>query len=144
MVKYLKNFELTNEEGTNFWDVLKAMLGTFSDVLDFLESMGDFFIEVFVPKENVINEGFEGLQEVMSAKFKSMNALKSTIQSTYNQPEREFETVHVSLPSYGSVTILDGQFLNKALPVTRNLIGGAMILFTTIWAYRKITTELIT
>ena len=144
MVKYLKNFEVTNEAGTNFWDVPNTLVGTIDGVLEFLDNFMDFFVEVFVPKENVIDKGFKDLQGIMNTKFKSMSALKSTIESTYNQPQKEFETINVTLPAYGSVKILDGTFLNQALPVTRNLIGGAMLLFTTIWAYRKITTELIT
>lgn len=155
MVKYLKNFEFEGEAGTNLWDVLESMIeelgGGFGDltdllgdVMDFIDNMMDFFIEVFVPKENVIKDGFEDLQVVIGAKFQSMNALTNILESTFNKPQREFTKIQVPLPKYGTVTIMDGNWLNEALPVTRNLIGGAMMLFTTIWAYRKITTELIT
>lgn len=155
MVKYLKNFEFEGEAGTNLWDVLESMIeelgGGFGDltdllgdVMDFIENMMEFFIEVFVPKENVIKDGFEDLQVVIGAKFQSMNALTNILESTFNKPQREFTKISVPLPKYGTVTIMDGTWLNQALPVTRNLIGGAMMLFTTIWAYRKITTELIT
>lgn len=155
MVKYLKNFEFTGEAGTNLWDVLETMIKSlgdgfgdladlFGDLLDFTENIMDMFIEVFVPKENVIKDGFEGLQEVVGAKFKAMSTLKNVMETTFTQPQREFENIQVALPKYGTVTIMESSWVNAALPVTRNLIGGIMMLVTSVWAYRKITTELIT
>lgn len=150
IIKYLKEIakniedlkmEIVEEAGTNFWDFLG---GLFGDIFELIEFIIEKIIYLVVPENgDFITDSFAGLSGALNKKFEPMDALKSSITGSLMVEQKNFEDVTLSLPIYGSTKVLDTHFLNMAIPKIRALLSGIMIIITSIWAYRKVSSGMI-
>jgi len=140
--KAISNLDLVGgDAATNFWDFLG---GLFGDIFELVEFLIEKVIYLVVPEDSsFITTSLNGLSDSLSNKFEPMNTLKNNITSSFQIEEKEFGNVAVSLPIYGTVEMFNSTFINMAIPKLRQLLSGIMVLVTAIWAYRKITTEMI-
>lgn len=135
------SIEMVKEAETNIWDFLGETISTLNDLIQYLI---DQIIYLIVPEDtDFLRENFSMLREAMSMKLEPVNMLKTQITASLMTEQQNFEDIHMNLPIYGRVKFLDVEFLNYAVPKIRALISGIMIIVTSVWAYRKITSDMV-
>lgn len=135
------SFNVTKEAETNFWDVLGGM---FSDIFGLVEFIIEKIIYLVVPENtDFIRENITMLNATMDQKFEPVNMLKVTIQESLMAESQAFEDIEMNLPIYGRVEFMDFEWVNFAVPVVRSFLAGVMIIITSVWAYRKITSDMV-
>lgn len=132
---------VTKEAETNFWDVLGGM---FSDIFGLVEFIIEKIIYLVVPENtDFIRENITMLNATMDQKFEPVNMLKVTIQESLMAEQKAFEDIEMNLPIYGRVKFMEFEWVNFAVPVVRSFLAGVMIIITSVWAYRKITSDMV-
>lgn len=135
------SFEMVKEAETNIWDFLGETISTLNDLIQYLI---DQIIYLIVPEDtDFLRENFSMLREAMSMKLEPVNMLKTQITASLMTEQKNFEDIEMDLPIYGRVEFLNVEFLNYAVPKIRALISGIMIIVTSVWAYRKITSDMV-
>lgn len=135
------SIEMVKEAETNIWDFLGETISTLNDLIQYLI---DQIIYLIVPEDtDFLRENFSMLREAMSMKLEPVNMLKTQITASLMTEQKNFEDIEMVLPIYGRVEFLNVEFLNYAVPKIRALISGIMIIVTSVWAYRKITSDMV-
>lgn len=135
------SIEMVKEAETNMWDFLGETISTLNDLIQYLI---DQIIYLIVPEDtDFLRENFSMLREAMSMKLEPVNMLKTQITASLMTEQKNFEDIEMDLPIYGRVEFLNVEFLNYAVPKIRALISGIMIIVTSVWAYRKITSDMV-
>lgn len=135
------SIEMVKEAETNIWDFLGETISTLNDLIQYLI---DQIIYLIVPEDtDFLRENFSMLREAMSMKLEPVNMLKTQITASLMTEQKNFEDIEMVLPIYGRVEFLNVEFLNYAVPKIRALISGIMIIITSVWAYRKITSDMV-
>lgn len=133
--------EMVKEAETNIWDFLGDTIKELNDLVQYII---DQLIYLIVPEDtDFLRENFSMLREAMSMKLEPVNMLKTQITASLMTEQKNFENIEMNLPIYGRVEFLNVEFLNYAVPKIRALISGIMIIVTSVWAYRKITSDMV-
>lgn len=138
------SLDIIKEAETNFWDVLG---GAFSDIFELIEFLIDKIIYLIVPEntDNIVLI-FENLIENINTKFEPVDELQRQFNNVIPVDQREIQNVKKVFPLFGTnveVTLFNFDYLNMGIPMIRMFLGAIMIIWTTIWAYRKISSEMI-
>jgi len=135
------SIDITEEAGTNLWDFLVEYLST---VFDLFQYILDTAIKLIIPEDSqFLNAALTNLSDSLKQKFSPMEDIKYQLTNSLVVAPKEFSDVEMTLPIYGHVTFFDVTFLKTAIPKARSFLAGVMIIITMIWAYRKISTDLI-
>lgn len=142
VLKAINNIGLGDGSGgSSFWD---SLFDLFGDVFEFIEYLIDKIIYLVIPENtSIVTEKLSILSDSLSGKMSQMEMLQNTITTAFTFEQKEVEPIFVDLPIYGTVDFLQVDYLNQHLPKFRTFLSGFMFLLTSIWAYRKITTEMI-
>lgn len=134
-------FEVVNEAGTNFWDVLG---GAFSDIFDLVEFLIEKIIYLVIPEDTTaIRSAFDLLSADIQAKVAPVHTLQDKFTEVIPEQKEDVLTFSLNLPVYGEIPFFNTLFLNEYRSILHAFSGGIMILFTAIWAYRKISSEMV-
>lgn len=132
---------VTEEAATNFWDVLG---GAFGDIFDLIEFLIEKVIYLVVPEDtSSINQAFDQLNGLIMNKMQPVDQVKTAINQSINVEKQEFEDISVVLPEYGEVKFFESEYLMMAIPQIQRVMSAIMILLTAIYAYRKVSSEMI-
>lgn len=135
------SIDIAKEAESNIWDFLGDTIKELGDLVQFII---DKIIYLVVPEDtDFLRENFSMLREAMSTKFEPVAMLKTQIQMSLMTEQKNFKDIEMTLPIYGRVEFLNVEFLNYAVPKIRALISGIMIIVTSVWAYRKITSDMV-
>lgn len=136
---WLDDFKVKSDG--SIWSMLASM---FEDVTELFMFIVEKLIYLIVPENTeFITRSFDSLVKSVNSKMEPVNLLKSEIQNVFSVSNHEMENVYVDLPVYGRVMLFDTKYLNGNIQTIRNFISAILILITAIWAYRKITSEMI-
>lgn len=134
--------QITNEAGTNLWDFLG---GFFDKIIDLIDSLLDKIIYLVIPEDtSFIGEGFDSLNATIQNKFQALDIVKTTMIGAFSPQETKVPDWEIDLPVYGTITAIDSTWVDKALPMFKQFVSAIIYMFTAIWAYKKITNDLIT
>lgn len=135
------SFEMVKEAETNFWDVLG---GAFGDIFDLIEFLIEKVIYLVIPEDTTsIKASFDLLTQGLKDKIKPIHDLQTNINSAVTVEDKEFKNIEINLPVYGVVPFYKVDYLLIAIPYIRMLLSATMIMMTSIWAYKKVSSELI-
>lgn len=141
VVEAVKDINITNESGTTIWDFLTSL---FDRIFDFLDGLIDTIISLVIPSDSsFINKNITEMSNLFKQKFAPVDTIKQQITSSIIVEQKEFKDLVIESPQFGTVTILNMEYVKQAIPVFRNLISGFLILVTAIWAYRKLSSGVI-
>lgn len=133
--------DVAKEAGTNFWDMLG---GAFGDIFDLIEFLIEKIIYLVVPEDTTsIMNAFKLLEDDLKGKVAPIHEIQSHITSAIPTGNKEFENIAITLPKYGNVTFFKVDYLLMAIPFIRQLLSALLVLTTAIWAYRKVSSEMV-
>lgn len=135
------SIEVVKEAGTNFWDVLG---GAFGDIFDLIEFIIEKIIYLVIPEDSTaIVNAFDMLQAQLQGKVEPIHEIQTHITQSIPTEQKDFENISITLPKYGDITFFKVEYLMMAIPFIRQLISATLVLTTAIWAYRKVSSEMI-
>ncbi|MGX7208487.1 hypothetical protein, partial [Enterococcus lemanii] len=143
MLKKLEFGEITNEAGTNIWDLLKELVKGLTDsllgILDFLDNLLDKIIALFIPENtNFISEGFEGIKLKFNLKFGSLLSLADSVKNLFTPAPGDFKKA-VSFEFLGAKFEPDFTLIDSYVQKFRGVMSLSLWISVAVFVFRKIT-----
>ena len=143
MLNNLEFGDIVNEAGTNIWDFLSTLVGELGDtlqaILDFLDSLLDKVIELFVPSDtSFIGDSFDSIKVKFNVKFGSILGLADQVKNIFVPSSKDFKE-SISFEFMGSKFSPDLTLLDPYVSKFRGLMSLSIWMSVAIYIFRKIT-----